>query len=195
MKKIFISATDMEQDAWELALQLYRSGEHFDWIIGVTRGGAQISVYIQEALSLLSQDIKSYATIHAHSYTDIGVAKSTVIIRDMAPLLEAIKPHDAILVIDDVFERGVTLNAIKNELEQRLATRSATVRLGVLYYKPDSSTVTIKPDYYFRKYRSDDWLVFPHELCGLSLAELRQKGFPVDELAETERHSLSQEKH
>jgi uncharacterized protein len=182
MDKVFISAATMEQDSWAFAVQLHKLGEHFDWVIGVTRGGAQISVYIQETLSLLDENIKSYATIHAYSYTGIGEAKSEVIVRDLEPLLQEIKHGESILVIDDVFDRGATLNAIKEKLDKRLQEKQATVKLGVLYYKPENSTVSIAPDYFFRTYNGDDWLVFPHELCGLSQAELRHKGFPIDEI-------------
>lgn len=181
MDKVFISAETMEQDSWKFALDLYKTGKHFDWVVGVTRGGAQISVYVQEALSLLEEKTKSYATIHAYSYTGIGEAKSTVIVRDLEPLLADIKDNETILVIDDVFDRGVTLNAIKEKLEERLADRNGTVLLGALYYKPENSTVSIAPDYYFKTYRGEDWLVFPHELTGLTKDELRHKGFPVDE--------------
>ncbi len=180
MEKIFISAEDMEQDAWHFAIELNKLGEHFDWIVGVTRGGAQISVYVQEALSLLEENTKSYATIHAYSYTGIGEAKSEVIVRDLEPLLKDIKDKESILVIDDVFDRGVTLNAIKLKLEARLKTKQATIKLGALYYKPENSTVNISPDYHYKKFKGEDWLVFPHELCNLTLEELRQKGFPVD---------------
>ncbi len=181
MEKIFISAEGMEQDAWRFAIELNKLGEHFDWVVGVTRGGAQISVYVQEALSLLEENTKSYATIHAYSYTGIGEAKSEVIVRDLEPLLEDIKEGESILVIDDVFDRGVTLNAIKIKLEARLAAKKATVKLGALYYKPENSTVDISPDYHYKIFKGEDWLVFPHELCDLTKDELRLKGFPIDE--------------
>ena len=182
MDKVFISAATMEQDSWAFAIQLHQTGEHFDWVIGVTRGGAQISVYIQETLSLLAETTKSYATIHAYSYTGIGEAKSAVIVRDLEPLLQDIKAGEAILVIDDVFDRGATLNAIKEKLDERLKEKQVTVKLGVLYYKPENSTVSIAPDYFFKTYNGDDWLVFPHELCDLSKDELRHKGFPIDKI-------------
>jgi len=180
MEKIFISPNKMEKDSWEFAINLHKTGEVFDWVVGVTRGGAQISVYVQEALSLISQKTKSYATIHAYSYTGIGEAKSEVVVRDLEPLLADIKEGESILVIDDVFDRGVTLSAIKDKLEDRLKDKKATVKLGALYYKPENSTVAIAPDFYFRTYKGADWLVFPHELCDLSHDELRVKNFPVD---------------
>lgn len=181
MDKVFISAATMEHDAWAFAVQIHKLDEHFDWVIGITRGGAQIAIYIQEALSLLAEKTKSYATIHAYSYTGIGEAKSEVVVRDLEPLIKEIKHGDSILVIDDVFDRGVTLNAIKQKLDRRLQKKQVTVKLGVLYYKPENSTVSIAPDYFFKTYNGADWLVFPHELCGLSKTELRHKGFPIDD--------------
>ena len=50
LKKFFIKADELEKDSWEFSKQLHQAGHQFDWVVGLTRGGVQISIYIQEAL-------------------------------------------------------------------------------------------------------------------------------------------------
>ena len=40
------------------------------------------------------------------------------------------------------------------------------------YYKPNKNESKYKPDYYLHE--TDQWLVFPHELEGLSLEEIQK---------------------
>jgi hypoxanthine phosphoribosyltransferase len=183
MKKIYITAEQLERHSWEFAIQLHQSGQRFDWIVGVARGGAQISIYMQEVFCLLRREDVDYATIQAWSYTAIGEAEKDVKIRNLPGLAAAIRPGQRILVIDDVFDRGNTLKRVSEVMADVLVDKAPTIELGALYWKPDNNQTDIEPHFYYRIYAGDDWLVFPHELCGLERAELLEKGFPV---AETE---------
>jgi hypoxanthine phosphoribosyltransferase len=176
MGKVFIQAAELERDSWEFAKQLHQTGIHFDWVVGLTRGGVQISIYIQEALSLLSGHKKFYSTIHAQSYTDIGKAGG-VILGQMDHLINLVKKEESILVIDDVFDRGRTLEAVYENLELRLKVFKTKIYTGALYYKQENSQVSLIPDFHFKNFGKDEWLVFPHELCGLNEEELKLKGF------------------
>jgi len=176
MEKYFISASDLEKDSWAFARELHEKSLNFDWVVGLTRGGVQISIYIQEALSLLSGEKKSYSTIHAQSYSDIGKAEG-VILGQMDHLINLVKENQSILVIDDVFDRGRTLEAVYENLSLRLKALNTKIYLGALYYKPENSEVNIEPDFHYKKFSKDHWLVFPHELCGLTEDELKKKGF------------------
>ena len=44
------------------------------------------------------------------------------------------------------------------------------VKIATVYYKPARNQTDLMPDYYVHK--TDEWLVFPHEICGLSEAEI-----------------------
>jgi hypothetical protein len=44
------------------------------------------------------------------------------------------------------------------------------IRIATVYYKPKKRKVDIVPDYYIHE--TDDWLVFPHELEGLTPEEV-----------------------
>ncbi len=182
MQKTFISAEQLERHSWELAVRLHQQEQRFEWIVGVARGGAQISIYMQEALCLLQGSNVGYAVIQAWSYTAIGQAEMQIQLRNLAGLDDCVAPGQSLLVVDDVFDRGNTLKAIADALRRQLADRQARIRLATLYYKPDNNRTDIVPDFFLHTCRADDWLVFPHELCGLSRPELAAKGFPVDQL-------------
>lgn len=51
-----------------------------------------------------------------------------------------------------------------------------TVRTACLYYKPTMNKTDITPDYFLKE--TSSWLVFPHELEGLTHAEVQQKWDP-----------------
>lgn len=184
MEKIFISADRMEQDSWNFAVDLYNQGEEFDVVVGVARGGAQIAIYMQEALSVLYGKPVAYLTVQAHSYTGIGEAESRIEILYADKACSIVKPGWKILVADDVFDRGVTLKAVSDNLQELLGD-TCSVSIASLYFKPENNLTDIIPHFHFREYKGDDWLVFPHELCDLTQEELIQKGFPLNRVQKT----------
>ena len=47
------------------------------------------------------------------------------------------------------------------------------MKVATVYYKPGKRLVDIKPDFYVHE--TEKWLVFPHELQGLSEKEILKK--------------------
>ena len=60
-----------------------------------------------------------------------------------------------------------TAEAVKKRLEK------ADVRVATVYWKPTERKVDFLPDYTIREI--NEWIVFPHELDGLTKEELRTK--------------------
>ena len=58
---------------------------------------------------------------------------------------------------------------------------ASDVRIAVPWYKPSHNRTGRVPDYVLHE--SDDWLVMPHELNGLSPDEIKEYRPIVDELA------------
>ena len=77
-----------------------------------------------------------------------------------------------LLIVDDVFDSGRSIEAIVNELT-RLARRNTPhdIRIAVPYFKPARNRTNRVPDYYL--YETDAWLKYPHSLEGLSTEEIR----------------------
>jgi len=55
------------------------------------------------------------------------------------------------------------------------------VKIAVPYYKPSHNRTGRRPDYVLHE--TDDWLVMPHELSGLSTAEIKEHRPGVHEAA------------
>jgi hypoxanthine phosphoribosyltransferase len=176
IQKFFISPEMLENDSWGFAKKLFKKGLDFDLFVGVTRGGAQVSIYIQEVFSVLTKESKSYATIQAQSYKGVYDA-GEVVIDNINGVLRQIKDNTRILVIDDIFDRGKTFAGIKNELLKNIDKKNVSLTMAALYYKPENRIVDLFPDEYYKTFDSDEWIVLPHELEELTVNEMKAKGF------------------
>ena len=77
------------------------------------------------------------------------------------------------LVVDDVFDSGRSVAALLKELSDKMRLKMPqTVRIATPWYKPDSNETGLVPDYYLHE--TNKWIVFPHELSGLTLDEIKQ---------------------
>jgi len=58
------------------------------------------------------------------------------------------------------------------------------IRIATPWFKPKNNTTELMPDYYIHD--TDQWLVFPHELDGLSREEIFENRPGIKELFEKE---------
>lgn len=177
-EKVFITASQLEQDSWMFAKSIHAMGYDFDVFAGITRGGAQIAIYMQEVFEFLTKKKKKFATIHASSYKGIAEAE-TVTVGSIDALISVTRNGDKILVVDDIFDRGSTFDAVTETIKKRVPKKDIIVYKAALYYKPHNRQVEMEPDFYHRAYATTDWIVLPHELSHLTNEELRLKGFEV----------------
>lgn len=176
IEKFFISPEMLENDSWGFAKKLFNKGYDFDLFVGVTRGGAQVSIYIQEVFCVLTKSSKSYATIQAQSYKGVYEA-AEVVVDNLDGVLRQIKDGSRVLIVDDIFDRGKTFEAIKKEIEKRIDKKDVKITMAALYYKPENRLVDITPDEYYKTFESKEWIVLPHELEELTKEEMKAKGF------------------
>ena len=115
-------------------------------------------------------------TIHAQSYTGIAQA-GEVEVENMDSLIRRMKKGKRLLIVDDIFDRGKTFQAVYNAVLEQTDCNPEDVKTAALYYKPENTQVDMTPDFHYRTYKSDDWIVLPHELEALSREELAAKGF------------------
>ena len=75
------------------------------------------------------------------------------------------------LIVDDVFDSGRSIYALKEKLKELMRLNlPEDIRVACPYYKPQNNKTPIEPNYYI--HQSEDWLVFPHELSGLTPDEI-----------------------
>ncbi len=178
IKKEFISADSLLRDSFELAMQIVRSGFRPTFLVGVWRGGAPIGIAVQEVLEFHGIECDHLA-IRTSSYTGIDQTASTVRVHAVDYLVSRLTAEDNLLLIDDVFDSGRSLEAAIGELSRRCRRNMPTnVRIATVYYKPSRNKTSIVPDYHVRA--TDEWLVFPHELRGLTREEILANK-PLDE--------------
>jgi hypoxanthine phosphoribosyltransferase len=170
MEKTYISAESLLRDSLALGVQIVRSGFRPSFLVGVWRGGAPIGISVQEVLEFNGIECDHIA-IRTSSYTGIDQQAKTVRVHAIDYLVSRLSFEDQLLLIDDVFDSGRSLEAVVAELRRRCRRNMPEqVRIATVYYKPARNKSAIKPDYYIRE--TDQWLVFPHEVHGLTKEEI-----------------------
>ncbi len=168
--KVFITSQELLQDSFRLAHQVLESGFRPDFIIGIWRGGAPIGIAVQEYF-----DFKGIETDHiavrTSSYYGIGKQSKEIKVHGLHYLIENANAENSLLIVDDVFDSGRSVDALIKQIkaQSRLNTPN-DIRVACPWYKPANTQVDLKPDYFVKQ--SDEWLVFPHELSGLTPDEL-----------------------
>lgn len=172
MEKVFISAEDLLRDSFKLAKQVYEGDFKPNFIIGVWRGGAPVGIAIQEYLDFAGIQTDHIA-IRTSSYTNIGQQEKTVRVHGLDYIVDNINADDRVLLVDDVFDSGRSILAILERLKKKTRRNMPEqIKIACPWYKPARNTTDIQPDYYVNE--TDSWLVFPHELRGLSISEIKQ---------------------
>jgi hypoxanthine phosphoribosyltransferase len=178
IEKIFISADSLLRDSMELAARIIRSGFRPTFLVAIWRGGAPIGIMVQEVLEYHGIHADHIA-IRTSAYTGIDQQSKTVRVHALDYLVSRLSAEEQLLIIDDVFDSGRSLEAVVSELGIRCRRNlPEQIRIATVYYKPERNSSTLTPDYYVRA--TNQWLVFPHELQGLTRQEILDHK-PVDE--------------
>lgn len=177
-EKVFVSSQSLLRDSIELAMRIVRSGFRPTFLVALWRGGTPVGIAVQEALEYHGIHTDHIA-IRTSSYTGIDQQAKVVRVHAVNYLVSRLSFEDKLVIIDDVFDSGRSLEAVMVELRRRCRRNLAEqIRIASVYYKPMRNRSALKPDYYVRT--TDSWLVFPHELHGLTREEIRAHK-PVDE--------------
>lgn len=169
--KTYISANQLLEDSFRLANQVHESGFRPTHIVGIWRGGAPIGIAVQELLEFRGVHADHIA-IRTSSYSGIDTQEPEVRVYALGYLVNTVNPDDALLVVDDVFDSGRSIRAFIHELALKCRhNMPRTVKVATVYYKPRRNVTDLTPDYYLHEV--DEWLVFPHELKGLTDEEIR----------------------
>jgi hypoxanthine phosphoribosyltransferase len=151
-------------------MQIVRSGFRPTFLVGVWRGGAPIGIAVQEVLEYHGIDCDHLA-IRTSSYSGIGEQSKQVRVHAIDYLVSRLTADDRLLLIDDIFDSGRSLEAVLAELAARCKLNlPRDVRIATVYWKPTRNQTRLQPDFSIRT--TDAWLVFPHELKGLSREEI-----------------------
>ena len=175
MQKKFVAADDLLRDSFQLAAQINKAEFHPDFLVGLWRGGSAVGIAVQEGLDFLGikTDHIAIRTSYrgAASYSEMVSKAEAIRVHGLQYLLENLASHHSLLIVDDVYSTGSSVNAVIEQL--RLRTRRnmpQDVRIATVWYRPTDKTLR-KPDYFVHE--TQDWLALPYELSGMTLDELR----------------------
>ncbi|EAR09273.1 phosphoribosyltransferase [Reinekea blandensis] len=168
--KVYITSQELLQDSFRLAHQVLEDGFRPDFIVGIWRGGAPIGIAVQEFFDYKGIET-DHISVRTSSYYGIGKQSKDIKVHGLHYLIENANADDSLLIVDDVFDSGRSVDALIKQIKKlsRLNTPK-DIRVACPWYKPANTQVDIIPDYFVRK--SDEWLVFPHELSGLTPEEI-----------------------
>ena len=170
MEKHFITAQELLEDSFRLAAKVYNDGFRPQFIVGIWRGGAPIGIAVQEYFDFKKVETDHIA-VRTSSYYGINQQSKEIKVHGLHYIIENANASDSLLIVDDVFDSGRSIEALITQLNV-LSRKNMPqdVRIACPWYKPQNSKVDFSPDYYLHE--SSEWLVFPHELSGLTPDEI-----------------------
>ncbi len=172
MDKVFISAQELLEDSFQLASDIYDSGFKPHFIVGIWRGGTPVGIAVQEFLEFKGIETDHIA-IRTSSYYGIDQQSKEIRVHGLHYIIENVNAGDELLIVDDVFDSGRSIKAVLDQLSEKTRKNMPeTVKVACPWYKPERNATDIVPDYYIHE--TDSWLVFPHELDGLTEEEIKQ---------------------
>lgn len=183
MEKRFLDEETLIQDSFRLGVKIFESGFRPTFIVGLWRGGSSVGIYVQECLQTLGvkTDHISLRTSYKGlpAYQNMVDNPQDIRVHGTQYLVENLNANDGLLIVDDVFSTGQNISAVLRRLEKHLKRNVPTdIRIATLYEKPKMNQTAVKPDYCL--HQTDDWLVFPYELVGLTREEIAQNKPDVD---------------
>jgi len=189
MKKEFLAYDTVRNNALKMAHRIYHDGFIPDVIFVSLRGGVYLGNVISEYLKIVQRRARPvyYAAVVARSYS--GVRESDEVkVEGWTYSPDSLRTADKILLVDDIFDSGKTINYLANYIMEKGICRK-DLKIAVhdykyIYDKPEQYPV--QPDYWCRKHElslkdEDLWIHYmSHELIGLSQQELEDHYYNED---------------
>lgn len=176
-EKKYINNQDLLNDSIKLALKIYKDGYRPNYIVAIWRGGTPIGISMQEVFEFLGVET-DHISIRTSYYTGIEKQRNEVKVHGLGYIVKNINAEDSLLLVDDVFDSGMSVFSVKNKLQHYCRKNTPEIKIATLYYKPDCNKSFLLPDYWLHE--TDKWLVFPHELIGLNKDEIFKNKTDID---------------
>jgi hypoxanthine phosphoribosyltransferase len=177
IEKQYIDEESLLNDSYRLAVKIFESGFRPDFIVGVWRGGSTVGIYVQECLQYLGVATDHIAIRTSYRGMDDYLARldtgDEIRVHGLQYLIENVNRDDSLLIVDDVYSTGRNVEAVINRLQAKTKRNMPKdLRLAMPFFKPARNQTDREPDYYLHE--TDNWLVLPYELTGLSEQEIRE---------------------
>jgi len=177
--KQYIKEEQLLNDAYRLGVKIFNSGCKPTFVVGLWRGGSSVGIYVQECLQYLGikTDHIAVRTSYrglAHYDSMVENPEKNIRVHGTQYLLENLNAEDSLLIVDDVCGSGLTLDVVVKRLQQRLKRNMPQkVNIATIWNKPNKRRTEIIPDFFI--HQTNDWLVLPYELNGLTEQDIERE--------------------
>ena len=136
-------------------------------------GGTPIGIAVQEVLAwagIQTDHIAIRTSSYDHAIDQRG---QHVRVHGLDYLVKRVNAEDCLLLVDDVFDTGFTIQAVIDKLRRKARLNTPReIRVAVPWYKPTRNQIERAPEYYLHE--TEQWIKFPHSLEGLSDHEIKK---------------------
>ncbi|MCP4302163.1 MAG: hypoxanthine phosphoribosyltransferase [Gammaproteobacteria bacterium] len=176
MNERFIAADDLLRDSFQLAANIYDAGFEPDFLVGLWRGGSAVGIAVQEGLDYFGTKTDHIAIRTSYTgaagYSQMVSKADSIRVHGLQYLLENLSAHHSLLIVDDVYSTGSSVNAVIKQLARKTRKNlPQDIRVATVWYRPTEKTLRT-PDYFVHE--TNEWLVLPYELSGFSIKELSE---------------------
>lgn len=191
MSKEFITCDMIRDAALKLVYKMYTE-DHFtpDIIYDSLRGGAYMANVMSEFYKLIAmkegKDPTFYAAVVARSYGKLTEHSNHVDIDGWTVSPRLIKKGQKILIVDDIFDTGLTVNSLVETIMKSSDIPREDIKVAVYDYKVPlykykdgkEAPLPVQPDYWCRKHilncpEDSRWIHYTcHEFIGLTHEEV-----------------------
>ena len=117
-QKQYLSAQQLLEDSFRLGADIIKDGFRPTMMIAIWRGGVPMGIAIQELLAWYGIET-DHISIRTSSYTGIDGQSHEIRIHGMNYLVKNCRHEDRLLIVDDVFDTGLTIEAVIDHLRQK----------------------------------------------------------------------------
>ncbi len=172
IEKIYVTAESLFEDSCKLAAKVLSSGFVPNYLVALWRGGTPVGITIQELLAYYGI-VTDHIAIRTSLYKGIEDRVDAIRIHGLGYLIDRINVNDSLLIVDDIFDTGLTVQKLLLEIKKRARRNTPEqIRVAAAWFKPNKNQTDRIPDYYVNA--TAKWIVFPHELLGLDFDEIKQ---------------------
>ncbi len=117
-EKLYLSAQQLLEDSFRLGANIIEDGFRPTIMIAIWRGGVPMGIAVQELFTWYGIEADHIA-IRTSSYTGIDGQSHQIRIHGMNYLVKNCTREDSLLIVDDVFDTGLTIEAVINHLREK----------------------------------------------------------------------------
>ncbi|MCD6500053.1 MAG: hypothetical protein J7M25_17310 [Deltaproteobacteria bacterium] len=161
-----IDAEQFLLDSFRLGRKIFETGFRPKHAISIWRGGTPVGLGVDAYFRTQGQWV-NHTTIATESYVGID-AQGQVVVKGLEHVVKVICPEDGLLILDDVYESGRTIQKIVETLRaQARANAPREIVVATLHAKPQRYQWHELPHIYIEELPGDMWIDYPHELADL----------------------------